>query len=253
MEQLEDENNYNEMKKTWKEEVQQNALESTFDQTCRYILHDLFDLEVGEFIRRRNQSLAEEMARDLSSKMAEQVIAEEMRRLAGSALEEARVARAARMREVRERRQARLVRQAAVWWLRQTRQAVRRRQARQVMPKLAKENLLAKIGANSFEWKSRGKRRFLGEIFDSSRDQLAKSWKEKRRSAEKKREVATYDVHAMLDSLRGTNGMIRDASRLIASVFVHYPPELEDFAKKKFGDSNLTKRLKIYTKLTTQL
>lgn len=135
---------------------------------------------------------------------------------------------------MRLRRQSRLVKLAAVWWLRQTRSAKRRRQARQIMPKLAAENLLAKIGRNA--QKRFKKTRPLGDTFALTQDNLTKSWKHRRVQQLNKKQISHFDLRTFIENL----GLKKqNTSCLIASVYVQYPKKLDEYANAKFSNTTV--------------
>ena len=220
----------------WKAEYVDQIHQTIFETVANELTRDILHGHVKSHTQERNMRLLTELVSEKTAEIESDFVQSAILTMLNDAVDEIRTAQAKRVTDMRARRQVRLVKQAAVWWLRQTRSAIRRRQARQLMPKLASENLLAKIG-KSASYRPGVNRKSL-ELM--TQDELTKSWKQKRQIQISKKQIARFNATVHIETL--FKDKLYSPNRLIASIFIQHPPELGDYASKKFGQRTVTRR-----------
>ena len=227
-----------EMTETWREEIAFSSLEKILSDSQSDILYGIITSAVNDKINDRNKKVVAAMSSSLSFTLISSEIVALVATLAQESLTELANEQAERISEMRGRRQARIAKQAAIWWRKQTRIAIRRKRARSEMPKLAKENLLAKIGKAAQKYSIIGNSGQFQNILSETQNNLNKSWKEKkRRSTPKKSASASFDYHNfILESEFGYS-----PNHLIGSIFIQSPHDMLKYAEEKFGIRKLVK------------
>jgi len=221
----------------WKQETVEDSQDTVVEETISDVLYQIISEYANEHVRARNSKIAAKLAHEKCDQILDNFVQNTMKQMVRDEIEEMHSEHARHVSDMRARRQVRLVKQAAIWWLRQTRSAVRRRRARRVMPKLASENLLAKLGKNSTY---RPLKRRSAEALSVTQDELTKSWKHKRQMQLNRRQISPFNTSTFIDKL--FEGKTHNPNYLIASIFIQYPPGLSEFARKKFGVQTLIRR-----------
>lgn len=226
------------MKQEWREAVGFENVDKILDSTMRDGLSSILNSVVDDKIYDRNRTIAAALASSVSTTLIGQASDALVASVARETLAELANQHAEKVAQMRERRRARIAKQAAIWWRKQTRIAIRRKQVRSEMPKLAKENLLAKIGLAAQKYSRIGDSGQFQNVLSETQNRLNKSWKQKkRRSTPKKSGPAQFDYENFIfESNLGSS-----PNHLIGSIFIQSPADMVDFAEQKFGTRKLVR------------